>query len=351
MNAQSLLSHQAGSMGHHNAAFLQHHGGATTNLGGRQTGLANNLGANSLHHGGVNNGNMHSGNMHHGNGNRNHNRNNNGFFPFFGFFPFGFGGFGFGYPFYGLGYGYGGYGYGGYGYGLGGYGYPYGSYGYNAYPYYGSGGYASYAPAQAAAPVSPTATDDAKIFAEKGENDFKAGNYKAAAYAWRHAAVDDPKNGVLMMMLGQALFAAGQYDEAAGATQAAMQLLPEDQWGVVVKNFRELYGRQGDYTTQLRALEKDVKTNADNPATRFLLGFHYGYLGYPSHAVKQLDKTLTLAPADPIAKKLREAMAAPKPGDQKPADDADGDKDQGDKSAKDGKAPDKPAAAKAAVDT
>jgi tetratricopeptide (TPR) repeat protein len=126
-----------------------------------------------------------------------------------------------------------------------------------------------------------------------------------------------------------------------------MQLLPEDQWGVVVKNFRELYGKQGDYTTQLRALEKEVKTNADNPGTRFLLGFHYGYLGYPDHAVKQLDKTLKLAPGDQTAKKLREAMGGPKQDDQKPGDDKDG----GDKSAKDGKTPDKPAAAKDAVDT
>jgi Flp pilus assembly protein TadD len=160
-------------------------------------------------------------------------------------------------------------------------------------------------------------TTDAQVLAEKGEADFKKGDYKAAAYSWRHAALDDPQNGVILMMLGQALFATGQYDEAAGAVQQAMQLLTDDQWGVVVTNYRELYGKTGDYTNQLRALEKAIKQKPDDPGTRFLLGYHYAYLGYPSHAVKQLDKALELAPQDELAKKLRDLMSAkvPKPAE------------------------------------
>ena len=342
LNAQSLLGHQAGGLGTGHSAFLQHHGVTGTNLGGvhhgtglTNNGLTNNLGAGSLHHGQ----NWNGQNMHH------HHHGGN-FFPFFGFYPFGL--YGFGYPYYGFGYGYPYY---RYGYGYPYYGYGYGSYGYNPYAYYGS--YATTQPAAPAAPAATTAAGDARVFAEKGENDFKAGRYQDAVYAWKHASVDDPQNGVLLMMLAQAFFATGQYDQAAGATQAAMQLLPEAQWNVVVKNFRELYGRPADYTTQLRALEKEVKTNGDKPATRFLLAFHYGYLGYPSHAVKQLDKVLKLAPDDQMAKKLHEIMSNPKPEDQKPGDAKDsGDaKDPGDKSAKESDAPDKAAASKDAVDT
>lgn len=350
-NAQSLLGHKAGSLGN-NATFLNHHHIGSTNLGatnfGGHHGLNNQLGGtglNSLHH---------HGNF---NGMGNHHHHGNFFFnPFFGFYPFGLG-FGFGWPYYGFGYPYG---Y-GYGYGLG-YGYGSGYFRYNPYCYYGGyGNYGAYgypvattaaAPTAPTAPASTTAADDAKVFAEKGEADFRAGNYKGAVYAWRHAVVDDPKNGVLMMMLGQGLFATGQFDEAAGATQQAMQLLPEDQWGVVVKNFRELYGKTRDYTTQLRALEKDVKTSGENPATRFLLGFHYGYLGYPSHAVKQLDKTLTLAPQDQMAQRLREIMVGPQPGDQKPdGKPEDANQDAGGKSADDGQPQDKATATKQAVDT
>lgn len=322
-NAQSLLGRTPGSLGNH-ATFLHHHG-----LGNQVAGT----GGNSFHH---------HGNM---NGNGGHHHRHGGFYPFFnpffGFYPFGFG---LGWPYYGN-YGY------PYGYGYG-YGYGSGYLGYNPYGYYGGAyAYPASTTTTAAPPAATTSADNARVFAEKGEEDFKAGDYKSAVYAWRHAVVDDPQNGVLMMMLSQALFASGQFDEAAGATQQAMRLLPEDQWGVVVKNFRELYGKGADYTTQLRALEKEIKRDGENPATRFLLGFHYGYLGYPSHAVKQLDKTLKLAPQDQLAKRLREVMANPKPEDQKPGDRPRGSADDADKkSVKDGQPPEKAGAAKDAVD-
>src|SRR5262249_10030746 len=152
-------------------------------------------------------------------------------------------------------------------------------------------------------------------FAAQGEADFKAGDYKGAVYAWRHALVDDPQNAVLGMMLAQALFANGQFDEAAGATQMAMQMLPKDQWGVVASNYKDLYGNPQEYTDQLRALEKAVKAKPDNPATRFLLGFHYAYLGFPKEAVDQLDRGIKIAPQDEGAKQLRNEMRAklPKP--------------------------------------
>ncbi len=218
----------------------------------------------------------------------------------------------------GLGYGFGGgllssllYGLGGYGYG-----------GYSTY-------YGAYDPAQlvsavplaqdpaatgvAAPPMSATAR--ANAFADKGEIAFRAGDYEGAAYAWRHAVIDDPQNPVVLMLLGQALFATGHYDEAAGATQAAMHLIPKEHWGVVVKNFRELYGNTLDYTTHIRALEKAEGENPTNPAMRFLAGFHYGYLGYPQESIDQLDKGLKIAPNDEMAKLLRDEMQAklPKP--------------------------------------
>lgn len=156
-------------------------------------------------------------------------------------------------------------------------------------------------------PVDPTAAAD---FADQGETDFKAGNYEAAHRDLRHALVDDPDNGMLVMMLAQTLFALGQYDEAAGATQGAMQMLPEEQWGFIVENYAQLYGNVQDYTNQVKALEKARDEQPDSPALRFLLGFHFGYLGYPKHAVRELDKGLTLAPEDIGAVKLRELFAA-----------------------------------------
>jgi len=363
-HASSLLNHQTISHTSMNAAngghFLSHHGALGQHAGANGLGSRNGLGSHLASMGnGRHFGNFNHGFNHHGFGNRGFGNRNfffgNGFgfggfgwgwgWGWGGFWPFGFWGFGypgfglglFGWPWllnYGLfGLGYGGYGYGGYGYGgYGGYGM---GYGYDPYCYYGSypgysGGY--YYPGTAvvdpqdnalAANQPPEVTpkagakdaDNAKVFAEKGETDFKMRDYKSAVYAWKHAVVDDPMNGVLVMMLAQGFFATGQFDEAAGAVQQAMQVLPKEEWGVVVKNYKELYSNVQDFTDQLRALEKAVKEKPTDPALRFLAGFQYAYLGYPKEAVDQLDKGLKLAPRDEMAKKLREEMAAklPKP--------------------------------------
>ena len=145
-------------------------------------------------------------------------------------------------------------------------------------------------------------------FATQGEQEFRAGKYEAAVRSWRHSLVDEPGNGGVMMLMAQALFATGQYDEAAGAVQLGMQMLPVEKWGVVVEHYKELYAKIGDYTTQLRALEKSRNEHPDDPALRFLLGYHYGFLGYPKDGLKQLDKCCELAPKDELAQKLQERI-------------------------------------------
>ncbi len=207
-------------------------------------------------------------------------------------------GYGYGYPRYGYGYG----GNGGYGYG---YGYPsYYTTNYNTYPTY-----AADTTVVAQSPADSTLAADAQDFAAQGEAEFQAGQYPAAAKSWRHALVDDPDNMVLLLMLSQAQFATGNFDEAAGAAQHALQNLPKENRSAVVANFRELYGNAEDYTDQLRALEA-ASEKAASPALQFLLGYHYGYLGYPKEAVRELDKGLKLMPNDGIAKELRDEFAA-----------------------------------------
>jgi tetratricopeptide (TPR) repeat protein len=288
----------------------------------------------------------------------------------YGYGGYGYGGYGwpsygYGYawsPGYGYGYGYDAYGYGGYG----SYGYPYASYSYPAYnnyyssysavPSYGYGlsGYSSptydysvysstavpdysaydAAPAVAAEAPAPTPTVDSTVvsrptsetalaadtpanvdeitaadFAGQGELNFKAGKYQAAARDFRHALVDDPTNAGVLMLLGQTAFAMGQYNEAAGAIELAMKLLPEDKWGSIITDYTQLYGNPEDYTTQLRALEKARNEKRDDPAIRFLLGYDYYYLGHIKEALAELDKAIQLEPKDPFARKLRNLAA------------------------------------------
>ena len=64
-------------------------------------------------------------------------------------------------------------------------------------------------PAVAAAPAG-----DAADFATQGEVEFNAGRYAEATQAWRHALLDDPQNGDLMLLVSQAMFQTGQFEES-----------------------------------------------------------------------------------------------------------------------------------------
>jgi tetratricopeptide (TPR) repeat protein len=156
-------------------------------------------------------------------------------------------------------------------------------------------------------PAVDSTPASAAEFARRGEAAFRAGDYAKARYEWRHAAVDDPQNPRLLLLLSQALFASGHFDEAAGAAQAGMRQLPKEAWGGVIVRYGDLYGRPEDYTAQLRALEKAIQEKPKDPALRFLAGYHYAYLGFRKEAVDQLDRALKVSPRDELAKELRKA--------------------------------------------
>ncbi|MBS0263839.1 MAG: tetratricopeptide repeat protein [Planctomycetes bacterium] len=229
---------------------------------------------------------------------------------------------------YGIGYGLsGGYGY--YGYPVGGY---YGYCGYPVYSYttYANTYYVNDSPASGTAapsnvgsansgttapPPPPAArfeprapNSDAQAFVDRAETAFHNGEYAVAVQAFRHAAVDDPQNALITLLLGQALFATGQFDEAAGATQAALRQLAREQWGVTVTHYAELYGKPADYTDQLHSLESAIRKHPDDPALRFLAGYHYAYLGFTTEAIDQLNVALKLAPRDEISRQLRQDL-------------------------------------------
>jgi tetratricopeptide (TPR) repeat protein len=163
-------------------------------------------------------------------------------------------------------------------------------------------------PAVAPPPAARAPNAASQPFVDRGEAAFLSGDYSGAVKALRHAVVDDPQNALITLLLGQALFATGSYEEAAGATQAAMRQLPKEQWGVIIAHYEELYGKPKDYTNQLHALEQAIKDKPESPALRFLAGFHYAYLGFATESVDQLEAGLKLAPRDEMARQLRHEM-------------------------------------------
>jgi len=161
-------------------------------------------------------------------------------------------------------------------------------------------------------PPSDT-TDPAAASSEsldrQGEYAFHARDYMAANRAWQHAIVDDPSNGALAMKLALAMFAVGKYREAAGTTQQILMLLPQEKWGQAVSDYKKLYANPKDYLDQLKSLAKAAADKPNDPALRFLLGFHYGYSGRVADAVGELNKLVQLEPKDQLGRKLRDLMA------------------------------------------
>jgi len=145
-------------------------------------------------------------------------------------------------------------------------------------------------------------------FELRGEYAFHARDYMAANRDWQHALVDDPSNGALAMKLALAMFAVGKYREAAGTTQQLLMLLPQEKWGQAVSDYKKLYANPKDYLDQLKSLAKAVADKPNDPALRFLLGFHYGYSGRVADAVRELNKLVQLEPKDQLGRKLRDLM-------------------------------------------
>ena len=164
-------------------------------------------------------------------------------------------------------------------------------------------------PATQVTPISATVVDEAaaarsRDFANQGVASFQKADYEAAASGLRHAMIEDPGNPILLMELGMALFAMGKYEEATGAIQTGMHQLPPDDWGMVVTHYADFYADPQDYTRHLQGLEQGVKAKPNDPSVRFLLGYHYGYLGFFKQSMEQLDKTIRIEPRDEMAKQL-----------------------------------------------
>jgi tetratricopeptide (TPR) repeat protein len=232
-------------------------------------------------------------------------------------FGHGFGGFGH----HGFGHHYSPFYYGGY-YGLG-----YGSYGYNSWPqsytprvYSYSGPPTVYvAPPTAGTPNSYGATSppiDATAtglsYKSRAESAFRTHHYEEAVDWAKRAAKEMPRNGRAFLLLSQIHLAVGEYRDAAGAARLGMSLLPIEDWGYVVKNFRSYY-HDADYVAQVRRLERFIAENPEHADSRFLLGYHWVFLGHPNAANRELTKAAELNPRDEWATRLLEVVDGPVP--------------------------------------
>jgi len=251
---------------------------------------------------------------------------------------YGYGGYGgLGYGGFGGGYG----GYGGYGGGYGGYGYGGGSgyygptnwlyggtlydYGYASYanPYYSA---SSYVPAavgvsydysqpinMVSAPPAESAADESATLFNSARDSFKNGDFAQALQQSDAALAKNPSDTSLHEFRALCLFALGRYDDAASPLYAVLSVGPGWDWATLI----DLYPNVSVYTSQLRALEDYVKSNAQSASPRFVLAYHYATQGHFDAAANTLKQVVSLKPSDTLSAKLLEQIQA---AQQKPTD-------------------------------
>ena len=245
----------------------------------------------------------------------------------------------------GLGNGYGGYnggygdygGYGGYNSGFGGYGYrPFGwglggwglgsliyNSGYLGYsnPYYsnvGSSGYNYSQPIQityntptAFVANDPNSPDEVLNNAVAA---FRQYDYDAALDITNKGIVQFPDDAVLHEFRSLVLFAKQDYQQSAGTIHSVLAVGPGWDWTTL----SSMYASVAIYTEQLRTLEAFTKSNPQDPASRFLLAYHYLSCGHTAAAARHLQQVVTLMPSDRVAVDMLKMVAPPdagQPGD------------------------------------
>ena len=193
--------------------------------------------------------------------------------------------------------------------------YPY--YGHSYWPWhygYGSSVYSVYGSVpRVSSSIEPRANAESNAretsagleYLRRAETAFRSGDYEQAVRWANHAIIEMPRHGKHYLLLSQALFAVGEYRESAAIAQQGMTLLSPAEWGDVVKNFRRYY-TGNNYVDQMRRLEKFALDNPGAAYARFLIGYHYGFLGHTAKARGELARAVELESRDEMARRLLE---------------------------------------------
>ncbi len=156
-------------------------------------------------------------------------------------------------------------------------------------------------PASQIQPAPQLPPDQLLAFASRN---FRQGNYRESLECISQIPVTAEKYPLAKLLESHAQFATGDFDGAAATLQFALESLPVQKWGLVLRSFGDYFPHVGQYTQQLRALEAEVTRNPRSPDGRFLLAYHYGYLGHRAEAIAELRQVLMLLPENVIAQTL-----------------------------------------------
>lgn len=206
---------------------------------------------------------------------------------------------------------YSGYGYRPTGWGLGGWGlgslnYSSGYLGYSN-PYYVGGGTTVYNYTQPI-PVfynTPEVTDEADYRSAdtvltSAMEAFRLTDYDKALDITNKGISQYADDAVLHEFRALILFAKNDYQQAAATIHSVLAVGPGWDWTTLIG----MYSNSNLYTDQLRTLEAFTRSNPQDAASQFLLGYHYMTCGHPDAAAASFRQVISLKPDDRVAADL-----------------------------------------------
>ena len=153
--------------------------------------------------------------------------------------------------------------------------------------------------APAPQPGAEAASLAASVF-DQARSAFQAGDYADAAKLTQQALASMPNDVTMHEFLALVYFAQGKYDLAAAPLYAILSAGPGWNWTTLIAN----YADANVYTTQLRALEANIRANPKSAQAHFVLAYHYLTQGHDDSAHKQFQQAVTLQPNDKLSAQL-----------------------------------------------
>lgn len=138
---------------------------------------------------------------------------------------------------------------------------------------------------QAAEPNAPTPAD---TYFEEAVKAFEEGEYNTSAEKFAEAMELAPEDMILPFAYAQALFANGQYSEAADALRSALQNVSSEQEGVFYP--RGLYTEDEVLFEQIDLLTKAAEIYTSDADLQLLLGYQLLGIGEIDEAVEPLQQ-------------------------------------------------------------
>ena len=149
---------------------------------------------------------------------------------------------------------------------------------------------------------------------QSAEQSFYIGNYRDAIQSAEQATRVESDNGRIHLFLSQANFAVGNFEKSASHLNRGTLLLPSDQWGFVVGNFKQFYGRN-DYVEQTRVLSRHISANPTDVDALVVRGFQFHYLGYPETARQDFRLARSLNSVNALVNRFSDTLLDEAPFD------------------------------------